>query len=63
MSLDLTRKRQLEEFQRRLGIKFSNLELFDQALTHISYAKSLDKEDIPYNESCLLYTSPSPRDS
>jgi len=50
VSFDLARKRQLEEFQRRLGIKFSNLELFDRALTHISYAKSLNKEDIPYNE-------------
>jgi len=50
MSLSSPRRKHLEEFQERLGIKFSNLSLLNQALTHISYAQSLDKKGIAYNE-------------
>jgi len=50
MKLTSQRKKQLEELQKSLNIKFIHLNLLDQALTHASYAKSFNKRHIPYNE-------------
>ena len=38
------RKEELEELQRNVGVKFSSLNLLDQALTHASHANQPMKE-------------------
>ena len=43
------RRRLLEKFSARLGLKFSRLELLNQALTHKSYAKEFEPM-LKYNE-------------
>jgi ribonuclease-3 len=50
MKLSSQRKKQLEELQKGLNVKFMHLNLLNQALTHASYAKSFNKKNIPYNE-------------
>lgn len=43
------RRELLEEFSKMLGVKFSRLELLNQALTHKSYAKEFEPR-LKYNE-------------
>mgnify|MGYP001128905578 CR=1 FL=1 len=43
------REKKLEKFQNSLGIKFIDVNLLNQALTHTSYANS-SKKSIPHNE-------------
>jgi len=50
MELTSQRRKELEDLQKSLKIKFIHLELLNQALTHSSYAKSFNKKDISYNE-------------
>ena len=50
MEISLTRRKNLKELERNLGIKFTNLSLLNQALTHTSYAKSANKKILPHNE-------------
>ena len=45
----MTRKEQLEEFQKRINYHFKNQELLNTALTHSSYANE-SKETVEYNE-------------
>ena len=46
--IDAARRRALENFQHKLGVKFKNLELLNTALTHASYTK--EHEDVPNYE-------------
>jgi len=54
MELTSQRRKELEDLQKSLKIKFIHLELLNQALTHSSYAKSFNKKDISYNENIYL---------
>ncbi|MEA1964530.1 MAG: ribonuclease III [Candidatus Aerophobetes bacterium] len=44
------RRRKLEELQNGLGIKFIDVSLLNQALTHTSYANSSKEKNTPHNE-------------
>jgi len=44
------RLKSLKDLQEKLGIHLQNIDLLNQALTHSSYAKSLNKENISDNE-------------
>jgi len=45
-----SRREKLIEFQKIIGIEWKNIELLDQALTHSSYAKPLNLEEVKDNE-------------
>ncbi len=42
------RREELEELQRNVGVKFSSLNLLDQALTHASHAKSTNERTVSH---------------
>ncbi|MFQ6066935.1 MAG: ribonuclease III [bacterium] len=44
------RRKELEELQRSLGVKFTNLNLLEQALTHTSHTKSTNESSISHYE-------------
>ncbi len=46
MKMSSARRKKLEELQRNLGVKFTSLNLLDQALTHASHAKSTNERTI-----------------
>ncbi|MCD6472775.1 ribonuclease III [Candidatus Aerophobetes bacterium] len=50
MKIPLERKKNLENLQKNLKVKFINVNLLNQALTHTSYANSLKEKNIPHNE-------------
>ncbi|RLC36608.1 MAG: ribonuclease III [Candidatus Nealsonbacteria bacterium] len=50
MEINLARRKKLRRLEKELGIKFTHLELLNQALIHTSYAKSNQKEILPHNE-------------
>ena len=44
------RLKSLKELEKKLGVHLQNIDLLNQALTHSSYAKSSNKENVPDNE-------------
>ena len=50
MEISLARRRKLRRLEKELGIRFTHLELLNQALIHTSYAKSNQKETLLHNE-------------
>ena len=55
--------KKLKIFEKKINYKFKNNKLLIQSLTHPSfYLENEKKIKINEFESCLLYTSPSPRD-
>jgi len=50
MKISLERKKKLGKLQNDLGVKFIDMNLLNQALTHTSYANSSRKKSIPHNE-------------
>lgn len=45
-----SRREKLEKFQKIIGVEWKNIELLNQALTHSSYAKPLNLEEVRDNE-------------
>jgi ribonuclease-3 len=48
MKMSSARRKELEELQRNLGVKFTSLNLLDQALTHASHIKSTNETSISH---------------
>lgn len=50
MSISPAERKKLARLEKKLGIKFTHLDLLNQALVHTSYAKSNQKEILLHNE-------------
>ena len=54
-------EKDLSLLEKKIKYKFKDISLLKLALTHSSFEKTLNNENLEFL-GCLLYTSPSPRD-